>query len=402
MHKKILATFFTVVLIFFPVTNSAAVLKMEQIPTVFSQLTNSESLANPAMILVDLKSGQVVYSRDANSLRKPASTIKLLSAFSALEYMPADTVFTTDIYKTDISNTFQIVGDFDPSITPSLRLAKKLKFVWSDHLVNQIRNEAKSRSLKIRYYGITYRTKTNMNSYFQRIGYRISWVELKQSEVYEHLKLPIISLRSPELSKIMNYTLLWSDNWVADYLAKSASASAGYGYSSTGIGLVFSDVLNRYEVLQPEINALDGSGLSHKNRTSVNTLVQVLTKMYGNSKFESIVNGLPVGGISGTLQHRFIKTAPQTVGLVRAKTGSINGVVALAGYIESGEHQYAFAIIADKLKRSYAAESAARATIDKLLGKIAAPMVIVTPEIPVPEAEKSPEITSAPSDQTAN
>ena len=391
MRFKFLALISVAALLIVPTTNSAAVLRMEQIPSVFAELTNAKTLANPAMVLLDLNSGQVVYSRDPNGLRKPASTLKLLSAFSALEYLPADKKFNTTIYKTDISNTFQIVGDFDPSITPSLKLAKNLKFVWSDNLVNQIRKSAESKSLKIRHFGITYRTKTNMDQYFKRLGFRIEWKSIPEAETNSHLSDHVYSATSPELAKILNYTLLFSDNWVADYLAKSAAAAAGYGYQASGIEVVYNEVLAKYEVSNAAVQAVDGSGLSHSNRTTAQTLVQVLTKMYQNPKFASAVNGLPVSGISGTLQNRYLKSAPQAVGLVHAKTGSLNGVVSLAGFIDSGEHKFAFAIIADRLNRSYYAESAARATIDKLLGKIAYPLQIAT----------APEITPTPSPEVA-
>lgn len=391
MRFKFLASIAVVALLVVPTTNSAAFLRMEQIPNVFAELTNNKTLNNPAMVLVDLNSGQTVYSRDANGLRKPASTLKLMSAFSALEYLPADKRFNTMIYKTDIKNVFQMVGDYDPSITPSLKLAKNLKFVWSDNLVNQIRKEAKSRYLKIRYYGITERTRTNMNNFFRRVGYHITWEPLNSANYQEHLTDQIYSATSPDLNKILHYTLLFSDNWVADYLAKSAAVAAGYGYNATGIDSVYAEVLAKYSLNPEAVNAIDGSGLSHDNRISVNTLVGVLTTMYSNPKFEGAIQGLPVGGISGTLIHRFVKTAPQAVGLVHAKTGSINGVVSLAGFIDSGEHKYAFAIIADRLRYSYAAESAARATIDKLLGRIAYPLQIVT----------APEITPTPSPESA-
>jgi len=310
-----------------------------------------------------------------------------MSAFAALEFLPTDKTFNTTIYKTDLSNTFQMVGDFDPSITPSLKLAKNLKFVWSDNLVNQIRKVAKSRTLKIRYYGITYRTKANMSNYFRQVGYRITWVPISAAESSAHTTDQVYSATSPDLTKILHYTLLFSDNWVADYLAKSAAATAGYGYSNEGISMVFHDVLARYEINNGKVDALDGSGLSHENRISTQTLVQVLAKMNEIPKFAAAIDGLPVGGISGTLQHRFIKSAPQAVGLVHAKTGSISGVVSLAGFIESGPHKYVFAIIADRIGRNYYAESNARSKIDKLLGKIAYPMQIVA----------APELTPTPS-----
>jgi serine-type D-Ala-D-Ala carboxypeptidase/endopeptidase (penicillin-binding protein 4) len=390
MRLKLLTFVSVASLLIVTATNSEAALRMEQIPSVFAELTNDKTLNNPAMVLMDLKSGQVVYSRDANGLRKPASTLKIMSAFSALEYLPADKTFNTSIYKTDIKNVFQIVGDFDPSITPSLKLAKDLKFVWSDNLVNQIRKNAKSRYLKIRYYGLTDRTRTNMNNFFRKVGYRITWEALNYDNSTSHLAEQIYSSTSPNLNEILHYTLLFSDNWVADYLAKSAAAAAGYGYSAAGIESVFTEVLAKYSLTAGNVNALDGSGLSHENRISANTLVQVLATMYSNPKFDGAIQGLPVGGISGTLIHRFIKTAPQAVGLVHAKTGSINGVVSLAGFIDSADHKYVFAIIADRLRYSFAAESAARATIDKLLGRIAAPLQI----------ETAPEITPTPSPES--
>ena len=342
-----------------------------------------------------MNNGQTIFNREAKELSKAASTLKLMSAFAALEFLPSDKTFNTAIYKTDIENTFQIVGDFDPSITPSLRLAKNLKFVWSDNLVNQIRKEAKSKALKIRYHGVTYRTKTNMDQYFRRVGYRITWKSITPDETLNHTTEQIYKAASPDLTKILNYTLLFSDNWVADYLAKSAAAAAGYGYSPTGISMVFTDVLARYGIDEANVHAFDGSGLSHENRITAQTLVKVLMEMERNPKFASAVNGLPVGGISGTLQNRFIKSAPQAVGLVHAKTGSLNGVVSLAGFVESGERKFAFAIIADRLPIGYYPESAARSAIDKLLGKIAAPLQIN------PNIDEVPEITPSPSAESA-
>lgn len=378
MRFKLLAAISVVALAIVPTTNSAAALRMEQIPSVFAELTNDKTLANPAMVLMDLNSGAIIYSRDPNGLRKPASTLKLMSAFSALEYLPAEKTFTTTLYKTDIKNAFQIVGDFDPSITPSQKLANNLKFVWSDNLVGQIRKAAKNRYLKIRYYGLTDRTKANMNNSFRRVGYHITWEALNSEYSEAHATEQIYSATSPNLNEILQYTLLFSDNWVADYLAKSAAVAAGYSYNSAGIEAVFAEVLAKYSIEGGVIQAKDGSGLSHEDRTSAATLARVLATMYSNPKFQGAIQGLPVGGESGTLIHRFIKTAPQAVGLVRAKTGSINGVVSLAGFVDSGDRKYAFAIITDRLRHTYKIESAARATIDKLLGKIAAPMQIVT------------------------
>ena len=235
MRSKFLTLFLSATLIVVPISTSNALLRAEQIPSVFAELTNAKALANPSMVLIDLSNGQTIYSRDANGLRKPASTLKLMSAFSSLEYLPEDKRFTTTIYKTDIKNVFQIVGDFDPSITPSLKLAKNLKFVWSDNLVGQIRKVAQSKYLKIRNYGLTSRTRTNMNNTFRRAGYHINWETITQEQSMSHATEVLYNATSPKLPEILHYTLLFSDNWVADYLAKSAAVAAGYGYNSAGI-----------------------------------------------------------------------------------------------------------------------------------------------------------------------
>lgn len=374
MRLRFLAVTLALVSVFVPSAYGFTPVKMERIPTVFGELIKNKNLGNPAMVLVDLKSGQIIFNRDGNAARKPASTLKLISAMTILDYLPPDQRFTTAIYKTDLKNTFQILGDFDPSITPSARLARSDKFIWSGTLLSKIRNHAKSRSLTIRYYGLTSRTRINMSNDFRRLGYRITWRPITLEESNLHITENIGNLTSPPLSKILQHTLLWSDNFVADYLARLAAKEAGYGFGESGISPVFHDSLARNQILNPVMEVTDGSGLSHDNRLSAMTLAQVLLKMYSDPKYQVLIDGLPVGGISGTLQNRFITTSPKSIGLVRAKTGSLRGVVTLAGYVDSAEHQYAFVILADRVGQYYAAESAARSTIDRLLGKLAAPL----------------------------
>ncbi len=374
MRRKFIPSAIAALLLVVPSAHSVTPLKMEQIPSVFKVLTSDRTLANPAMVLMDAKTGQVIFTRDANGPRKPASTIKVISAMSILEFLPPNKTFTTAVYKTDLKNTFQIVGEFDPSMTPSYELSKSDKFIWSTSLVNKIKANARSRSITIRYHGITSRTQINMANDFRRAGYRVTWRPISQEESANHLLDPILITESPKLEKILRHTLLWSDNFVAEFLARLAAKEAGYPYSEDGVELVFNDVLSRYNIENPVITAKDGSGLSSKDRISAMTLGKALLKIYSDPKFTPLINGLPIGGVSGTMKSRFIKTAPQGVGLVRAKTGTLRGVVTMAGFIDSGEHEYAFVILADRVGRYHAAEVAARATMDKILGKLTYPL----------------------------
>jgi D-alanyl-D-alanine carboxypeptidase len=105
-------------------------------------------------------------------------------------------------------------------------------------------------------------------------------------------------------------------------------------------------------------------------------------KIRSDSRFASLISGLPISGLTGTLRSRFVDTAPQAVGLVKAKTGTLNGTANLAGYVEAGDREYVFVIIADRLKTSSRAEKFARSTVDRILGKIAAPLLPIFPTQP--------------------
>jgi len=83
------------------------------------------------------------------------------------------------------------------------------------------------------------------------------------------------------------------------------------------------------------------------------------------------------------LVDRFLKTAPEAVGLIRAKTGTLNGTVSLAGYVDSTDRQYVFVVIADQIPKTYAGTAKARATLDRTLAKIASPIIESALVVPI-------------------
>jgi serine-type D-Ala-D-Ala carboxypeptidase/endopeptidase (penicillin-binding protein 4) len=103
----------------------------------------------------------------------------------------------------------------------------------------------------------------------------------------------------------------------------------------------------------------------------------LLLKIRTEPQLQTIYESLPVGGVSGTLIGRYKGTAPQAVGLIKAKTGSIRYTVSLAGYATAGEKEYVFVVIADDVGRSRKTQNAARAAIDRMLGTITKPAVIL-------------------------
>jgi PBP4 family serine-type D-alanyl-D-alanine carboxypeptidase len=170
------------------------------------------------------------------------------------------------------------------------------------------------------------------------------------------------------------FTLTWSDNLLAERIARLASHAAGHSLDDAGVALTFNEVLTSFGIASKNLIIQDASGLSRENRITAKQVAELLFKIRQDPKFVALIDGLPVGGVTGTLRHRFIETAPQAVGLIKAKTGTLNGTANLAGYVESGDREYSFVILADRLRKSSVAESRARNTVDRLLGKIAAPL----------------------------
>lgn len=89
----------------------------------------------------------------------------------------------------------------------------------------------------------------------------------------------------------------------------------------------------------------DGSGLSRHNLITPSAVVQLYTYMSKQSRFASDWrNSLTIGGVDGTLANRFKGTA--AAGNIRGKTGTIDQVSALSGYITTaGGDQLVLSII---------------------------------------------------------
>ena len=88
----------------------------------------------------------------------------------------------------------------------------------------------------------------------------------------------------------------------------------------------------------------DGSGLARADAVSAEFFVALLDYMRTRSEAgDDFFRSLPVAGRSGTLAGVLRGTSLQ--GRVHAKSGSITGVRAYAGYIDTAGKSYTFAII---------------------------------------------------------
>ena len=112
---------------------------------------------------------------------------------------------------------------------------------------------------------------------------------------------------------------------------------------------------------------IDGSGLSRRNAVAPETLVAILQRMYDPSGDSPWMTGLPVAGRDGTLAGRMKGTPAQDN--VRAKTGTMSNIRALAGYVRTRDGEtLAFAVMADNFEGP---GSAAADAVDRIAVRLA-------------------------------
>lgn len=144
----------------------------------------------------------------------------------------------------------------------------------------------------------------------------------------------LAAVESAPLAQIAERVLDVSDNEGAEVLARHVGlAVSGEGSFVAGAAGIL-QTLRSLGVDTSGAVVHDGSGLSRNNRLTAQLLLDVLRVAAGSQeRLRSTLTGLPVAGFSGSLTWRFDDGPPRARGTVRAKTGTLSGVHALAGLV---------------------------------------------------------------------
>jgi D-alanyl-D-alanine carboxypeptidase len=293
--------------------------------------------------------------------------------------------FTTSAWVGVNEKSIVIRGSLDPWMSLSDSVAKKMgrtsipRIEYNSLSALQEANPGSIRNSTIYYSDLYSQDVANIKAFFAKRGVNAAMKRVTSEKALELSAEEILSSQSPELQTMLAFALTWSDNLLTERIARLASQAAGYPLNNEGVARTFDEVLTGLGVDSKGLLAIDASGLSHQNRITAIQVARLLAKVRNDAKFAPLISGLPVGGVTGTLKKRFVDTAPQAIGLVKAKTGTLNGTANLAGYFEAGDREYVFVIIADRLSRSSRAEKFARSTVDRILGKVTAPLLPVFP-----------------------
>lgn len=176
------------------------------------------------------------------------------------------------------------------------------------------------------------------------------------------------AVRSAPLAEVVEDVLLASDNTAAEVLALLVARADGGPVTPDAAARA---VVARVAALGVDVDGVrlsDGSGLGDGSALTGTALVQLLAVAGREEALRPVLTGLPVAGLSGSMTGR-LRDDPAARGAVRAKTGTLTGVTALAGgVVDADGRLLVFAVLADAVP----ATEPARGAVDDIAAALAA------------------------------
>jgi PBP4 family serine-type D-alanyl-D-alanine carboxypeptidase len=167
-----------------------------------------------------------------------------------------------------------------------------------------------------------------------RDGVRVGVAPLGGHVLWQH--------RSQPLAAIVRQMLFVSNNHFAEQLLRAVGAERGTGTERSG-GAVERSVLARDGVPQAGLRIVDGSGLAPSDRIAPISIAMLLARTAVQPIGATLLSALPRVGMEGTVRYRQVTDA---LGRARAKSGHIENVNALVGYVQTRSHgRVAFAFM---------------------------------------------------------
>ncbi len=318
--------------------------------------------------IYDLTTNTVLYKYNEKQLMRPASTMKMITAVTALDRLGSDFQYRTQLRYTGtidngvLSGNIYIKGDFDPILD-----SKDLEL-----LVDSIKGIGISRISGNIYMDLT--MKDN-----DRLGEGWCWdddnptltplllngkdefaVKFKnclagKGITYEGLmrysKMPqdanLIATVTRKLSDILPQMMKESDNLYAEsvfYHLAATVTTSGSATAKQGRQVV-NKLIRKLGFDPTGYYIADGSGLSLYDYVSPELEVEFLKYAYKNKDiYDELYKTMPIAGVDGTLNDRMRNGYAHRN--VHAKTGTVTRVSALAGYCKAtNDHELCFSII---------------------------------------------------------
>ena len=184
------------------------------------------------------------------------------------------------------------------------------------------------------------------------------------------------TVSSQPVRELVGHTLQYSDNVLAEILAREVALATGAEPSFDGAAEAMRAVLTTAGIDIAGLDLVDGSGLSARNKVTAQGLATVLSAAAApgidarTTKLRPLLVGLPVAGGTGTLVRRYDDAAGRTGrGYVRAKTGTLDSVNSLAGIVLDADGRL---LVFALLSNGTASSTTARPALDAIAAALAA------------------------------
>jgi serine-type D-Ala-D-Ala carboxypeptidase/endopeptidase (penicillin-binding protein 4) len=157
--------------------------------------------------------------------------------------------------------------------------------------------------------------------------------------------------RSEPLSVLLRRVNKDSDNEWAERVLETVGAEVYGGAPTTAKGVrALREALGELGLSLSAYVPSNGSGLGHQNRVTASGMIALLHHLYFDPRIgPDIMQSLSVGGVDGTTRNRF--RGSSAAHRVRAKTGTLNGVSCLSGFVGDGSEILAFSILVEGHRR---------------------------------------------------
>jgi D-alanyl-D-alanine carboxypeptidase/D-alanyl-D-alanine-endopeptidase (penicillin-binding protein 4) len=388
--------------------NPAASARAELRHTIDS-LTSQPEFRNAqwGVLIVNPRTGDTIYSKNAGKLFMPASNMKIVTSAVALTLLGADytyrTTFATDGEVRDslLDGNLIVIGRGDPTISDNMRgLATLVMDTLADsvraHGIRQVTGSlarvGDAFPDSVHGYGWEW---DDLGEYYAAgvdelifnegmapttlrpppdtvrdslysgpardpaTGYLNAFndalvrkrINVESGVMDSILPTPIkldtlFTYVSPPLRNILPALMKPSQNQIAEILLKTIGLERGGMGTADSARKIVAQQLLAWGA-QPDGFALyDGSGLSRHDLLSPETLVRVLDRIQQDTAFAVYYNAMPVAGVDGTLKDRMKGTPAE--GNVHAKTGSIGSARSLSGYVTTADgERLIFSILAN-------------------------------------------------------
>ncbi len=319
------------------------------------------------MMVWDLDADSAIFCHNERQLLRPASTMKVITAITALDKLSGSYQFKTELCYTGqidsctLKGDVYCVGGFDPRFNnDDLRaFVEALHKMGIDTIRGNIYADKSMKDANLLGEGwcwdddnpilsplLIARKEAFLDRFYTELRKVGIYLDGMLAEGRRPEDANCIVRRFHTIDQIMMRMLKESDNLYAESMFYQIAASTGnHPATAKSARAVIKQLVNKLGLDASRYRFADGSGLSLYNYVSPELEVRMLRYAYANDNiYNHLLPALPIAGQDGTLKRRM--TSAFTRGNVRAKTGTLVGISSLCGYLTAANgHRLCFSII---------------------------------------------------------